>query len=295
MGVGDQSQELEATRVDLGDDLLEKTAVLTVPDSRPAQGTSSSSKALVQVTDSQDAFESARILLSEGFLEDAKQLLRKILIADSTHFLAREKLSEIHELELRQILEGRERVVPRMQTSAEVAPLFDPGQFDSDLIARELELDLGLETVSRLELLARAEAEAQYGVEILRRLRGADARAWIDVGIAYLEMGLCGIAERVFHQAGLEDPQLLPEASLLRAQASFSSGRFSDAEMILDELLARSTDSDRIVLRAECGYWMGRVLERKGQHEEAKRWYREVHQIDATHRDVQDRLRRNNS
>src|SRR4051794_40327574 len=85
----------EATRVDLGDDLL-------IPATPPAMGGPEGGAAEEHSSD--DQYQSARILINEGFTEDAKKLLRKILITDPHHVAARNSLGEILNREMQDLL-----------------------------------------------------------------------------------------------------------------------------------------------------------------------------------------------
>src|SRR5437899_2675476 len=53
--------------------------------------------------DADDEYASAKILLGEGLLEEAKKVLRRILVRDAQYTPAILALREIHESELKQI------------------------------------------------------------------------------------------------------------------------------------------------------------------------------------------------
>jgi tetratricopeptide (TPR) repeat protein len=284
----------EATRVDLGDDLLEKTAVLEVPASRteaaaPVQQSVLLAPPPVQITDPQDSFESARILFSEGFLEEAKQLLRKILMEDSSHAGAKAKLAEIHELELKQLLEDRMAPRPRRMGTQQPEPTLRLDRIDPETIARDLEKDLGLEE-SPLTIVADAANEAKFIASIRSTLRKLQAREQIDLGIGFLEMGL-GAAASIAFEAATEDQDLGQEARLLLAQAHIAHRKLGEAELVLDEVLSRNVAEIPGPIGTEARYWMGRILEERGRWDQAAAWYQEVARLDATHRDTLDRLR----
>ena len=73
--MGSKNKETEGTRLDLGDDLLEKTSVTGMPAMPSA------------AMDAEDSFASAEILLGEGLVEEAKKILRKILRVEPDHLL----------------------------------------------------------------------------------------------------------------------------------------------------------------------------------------------------------------
>ena len=105
------------TRVDMGDDLLEKTAVLVMPGAHahptpapapapaPVHTISSPHQSIAPEPEPlspgpigpeqiADHMQSARILMGEGILEDAKRILRRILLTDPSRLEARRMLDE---------------------------------------------------------------------------------------------------------------------------------------------------------------------------------------------------------
>lgn len=291
MGEGDNPDQLEATRVDLGDDLLEKTAVIQAPPAvaSPPGHAHSASPPAVQITDPQDAYESARILLSEGFQEEAKHLLRRILMEDSSHAGAKAKLAEIHEFELKQLLEGRPSTHPRRLTQPPVEPRLRLEEIDTEAVARLLEKDLNL-TEPPLRLVSDAAGETRFLANLRTTFRGAAAAQKIDAGVAFLEMGLYSAAALLFGEAA-QSGERGAEANLLLAQTQFRAGRLSAAELALDAVGASGEDSDSMIA-LETRYWSARVLEERGREPDAMTWYREVIRLDPTHRDSIDRLRK---
>jgi tetratricopeptide (TPR) repeat protein len=293
MDSGDPLDPTEGTRVDLGDDLLEKTAVAR--PGAPAGSDARTQPPQLVLHDLSDAFESARILQNEGFLDEAKKLLRKILISDSRHWEAKEKLAEIHELELKQILEGREPVRPRLRGMDPSPAPEHPSDFDADAIRSRLVRDLNLEPRDEdgpLELVRDAGTSANYVQFLVRKLGALDARASLDLGIAYFEMGLYSVAERLFELSGQLDTSGMAESAVLRVEALVQLERWADAEMVLDEVLARGMADLEAYTRLECAYWKARILSARGRGGEAEAWFLEVIQADPTYRDALDRYHR---
>src|SRR4051794_3122912 len=100
-GSGDSTR----TTVDLGDDLLERTASHTANSfhiPKPVDDVHVESAPPLPTTADEiaDQLQSAKILVNEGLVEEGKKLLRRILIADPRNLLARKRLDEIQELEL---------------------------------------------------------------------------------------------------------------------------------------------------------------------------------------------------
>src|SRR4051812_7771187 len=86
------------TSVDLGEDLLESTNTQSPIQTKP------------EILDHQieDQYESARILANEGLVEEAKKVLRRIILLDPAHVAARKKLQEIQSQEMKNIFQETE-------------------------------------------------------------------------------------------------------------------------------------------------------------------------------------------
>lgn len=314
----------DATRVDLGDDLLEFTAT----DSQPADSLRSSIASAassprpesedsaiipdeefakpIALSEIEDQLQSAKILMGEGLVEEAKKILRRILIADPHHVLARQTLSGIHELELKQIF-GEERKIPSFRRRRAETVLSD---LDAERIMRSLDRDLGLGMfgesagleqgvgLSPTGFPMRSEPKAlqEYAESLERQLQGVSGQDRIDLGIAFLEMGIPEIAAEQFKAACrilVSDPEvnesgILPATALL-AYALILVGRAFDATITIQAVL-RDTE----ILhenKTEFFYLMGRAYETMAKPDIAQRWYEQVRESNPRYRDVEMRLR----
>jgi tetratricopeptide (TPR) repeat protein len=261
--------ENNGTRVDLGDDLLEEKAdsggtVAVAPASDDLEG----------------QLQSASILMGEGMLEDAKKILRKILIADSHYVAARAKLDEIHQNELRQIF--ADEPMARFNKKNFLADLID-----TRAVVRSLDHDLKLGIFShedRSDISAIDEFARKLDVEL------ADVSTCdrIDIGIAFLEMGLFRLANRQFRVATL-DVECSRKASALLAYGLILEGRAFDAILCIEPLLLEAdiTNDEKI----EFAYLMGRANEDLHKVAEALRWYGKVCDVFHDYRDAGERMR----
>lgn len=305
-GPGSSYGSGEVTRVDLGDDLLqERTRVLRVGD-EPSLGSTKSAAsppvtpAPIKPETIDDSLETARILASEGFHEEAKKLLRRILISYPRNKLARKRLDEIHEQELQQIFgqneSRRSEILGRFRESRENADI--PYFVDTESVIRALEqeLDLGQETrgwgpslIPSVQEDASALESVSGGIETsFAEAGGASSRDRIDVGIGFLEMGLHELATRQFRLAK-GDPAYLLEATNLLATALIDGGRGFEAANELESIIRDPELSNEE--KIDFFYLMGRAQEQLGKKAESRAWYEQVLAIDPWHRDVKDRLR----
>jgi hypothetical protein len=319
-------QDDGATRVDMGDDLLEKTALLPMPGADPAQAQPQPFSAPqaaspyepspstgpgelipagpIALEQVEDLLESARILSGEGLLEDAKKLLRKILMADPGRVTARKMLEEIHESELKQIFGESDLPRRRPGTRPEDAAL----EASADSVLRGLDRDLGLGVSEDCmpSLFRDREAMERFAAGMDRDFASSPASERIDLGIAFLEMGLAALAVRhfraavgalAFELAEVTDESVRTGASApllaatgLLAFALISDGRGFDATLALQPLLndveiARERKLDLM-------YLMGRAFETLDKPGDALGWYAQAAEIEPHYRDLDERLRR---
>jgi tetratricopeptide (TPR) repeat protein len=284
--------EFEKTRVDLGDDLLEHTAVISRSVEKSDLNTSEGVADLLQ---------SAKILTGEGLLEDAKKVLHRILMAYPTDGVARQKLNEIHELELKQIF-GDGEIKRRPFGKGADLGLSDQ---DSESLMRELDRDLQLGVFSNsgswgdsnpMSLFQDPELMSSFCSQLELDLSQAEAQDWIDLGIAFLEMDLYEIAVRLFSGAFRrseyspgEQNRTFLSASCLLAMALILTGRPFEAVAKVQPLLGDVNISQE--QKAELFYLMGRVYESMQKFGLALQFYKQVMEIDARYRDIDLRIR----
>src|SRR4051812_49290327 len=91
-----------SSSVDLGDDLIANTAdipnyeTLTGIEIRP-QRSKESEAPLNSEEKIKDQLQSVQILVSEGLFDEAKRILRQILVLSANHVEARKRLTEIQD------------------------------------------------------------------------------------------------------------------------------------------------------------------------------------------------------
>ncbi len=299
LNAGVKSQ-IDETRIDLGEDLLEVQPITSLPleladSSSPPVPSSLGPKTKKPFNLSQipDALESAKILFNEGFGEDAKKILHRVLILDPSHASARQCLSEVHELELKQIFgEGSARRHYGQGVDASLA------EADSEEIFRKLDQDLSLGMSKSFSLFDHPDLLESFCRKLERDLirAGAMPRDWIDLGIAFFEMDLYSISERLFLGAGRKldsevyaDQQTLLSATCLLALSLILSGRLFDAVSRLQPMLldVDLKHEDKI----ELFYLMGRTYEAMKRMDLAHYYFHQVIGIDPHYRDIDRRLK----
>lgn len=269
---------VDATSVDLGEDLLNEPT--STDELAPATEhlTSESGR-----SDSDDQLQSARILLNEGLIEEAKKVLRRILIQDPSFVPAHRKLEEIHELELKQIFSDTSGPRINRKPAQESEPEDVIEQLDRDL-------GLGLDTaVSELSIFGNDQAMNEFAEGLELEMQDASARDRLDLGIGFLEMGLHHLAARQFGAAVKED-ELRVSATALLAWTYIMSNRAFDAATLLDPILADSeVDTAE---KKDLMYLMGRAQEALNQRQVARWWYEKTSEIERHYRDIDERLKR---
>ncbi len=294
----------EGTRIDLGDDLLERTAMLQrepTPVAPKAEGLDPHPDPPVPeepppLTQDQipDQLESARILSGEGMTEDAKRLLRKIILVDPSSVAARKMLDQIHETELRQIF-GDTDPGPRRPLGKRTEKV---QEIRAELVMQELDRDLKLGVFEGLSLFKEPGALAELASVLDREYEGARPVDRLDIGIAFLEMEVFDIAIRQFRVAVRDlasNPDaatvdLMVSATSLLAYSLIQGGKAFEATIELQGLLR---DSELMPERKlELIYLMGRAHEALSKPELARQWYEQAAEIDPGYRDLYEKLRR---
>jgi tetratricopeptide (TPR) repeat protein len=117
-----------------------------------------------------------------------------------------------------------------------------------------------------------------------------------DMTIRYA-MGIKQLALRQFDeaissfQAARNDPKNRVEALIHLGTAFFEAGFLDEADDTLGELIKDYPNRDSPRFRDMC-YMRGRVLEKKGQAEEAKKLYSQIFRMESGYKDVAARLKR---
>ena len=278
-------QNKDQSKIDLGEDLLEKVV---------RQSSVGSSEVSLQ-----ERFESARILMQEGFLADAKRELRRIVIRDSEFSEAQKLLQQISDVELKQALDGQS-IRPALTLTSMQYPNEDTQELMQRL-DRELGLGVFLETspsvkLTQFSLLSDPQLIHQYCTDLEKELSQASPKDWIDLGIGFLEMELSHIAIRLFvgaqkkleGQEDSESQELNLSATALLALALLQEGKpyeaYSEVQPLLHHL---DIPVDR---KVELYYLVGRSFESLKKFQLAHEFYSQVIKIDPKYRDTRDRL-----
>jgi tetratricopeptide (TPR) repeat protein len=264
-----QPSDPSQTQIDLGDDLIgTQTLSRPIPEelAPPPEATN-------------ELLLNAKILIGEGLLGEAKQVLRKILLKDSSHVLALEKIAEIQKLEIKQLLNPEENK-NRRNYNRRSSHREEDLDFDGDQVRKNLERDLGIEEGSTYEKIK---------IQIADQFLNASAQDRMDIGVAFLEMELFDEALAHFELAK-QDISFERKATALSIYGKIISGKAFEALLDLDPLIAdEGIESSQ---RVEYGYLMARALEELGKHAEAHAWYRGVLEIESQYRDSFERLKK---
>jgi tetratricopeptide (TPR) repeat protein len=295
------SQSSNETRIDLGEDLLEKTAMIPglpasdAPDSAHAQSPldipSGESGSI------EDLIHSAKILVDEGLVEDAKKILHQILIIDSGNRAALEAMNSIQKEELKVLF--REDITRQRAPHAKIKSQ----EMDPEELMRKLDQDLGLgifgqnspiALASDLSLFQSSKDMETFALKLEKNLAGGKIQDWVDLGIAFLEMDFYQIAVRLFTGACRKiDSEMKGEQSIsatsLLALSLILLGRPFEAISKLQPLLRDvEIKADQ---KVELYYLMGRTYESLKKFDFAIHFYDQVKKIDPRYRDIEYRLR----
>lgn len=229
----------EGTRVDLGEDLV-ATPSVPAPVSRPRPTP-------------RDDLDSARILINEGLLEDARRALFSVLRSEPGNRLALGLLEQIRATEIQAILkpDGRAQVAhPRSQSN-------DPAlrQNPEELIAKlDDDWNLGLAPSDAEIILAR-----RWVTESLEPSSSMQER--MDWAVALIQLGMPEVAVEVLESA----PESLGthESLALHARTNLDCGRFEEARALAESGL-KDADLPKD-LREEMSYIRAVSLMRTGR------------------------------
>jgi len=271
----------QASRIDLGDDLLEATRV----DSRP-QAESDRELEL------SDQLQSAKILIAEGLLDEAKKVLRKILITDHKQAIARQLLEEIHEKELKHLLgdSTRRRFLHSKDQKEEA---FSEALTEQVIRQLDHDLRLGIFNSDGTCNFLDPQTTRDYADRIEREFPSLTAQNRLDLGIAFFEMGLYEIAARQFKAASqgfFQESHKVLEATALLAQTLISAGKSYEAVQLLQTFLGDIFIAPES--KIEFIYLIGLAYEVMNELELAGYWYEQTAQVDPDYRDIEIRLDR---
>lgn len=264
----------DSTRMDLGDDLLQtRTISRSTPNEAPSAAEGSIEELLVN----------SKILIGEGFLDDAKATLRRVLRLDPANLTARDRLIEIQKTEIRRLLGQEENPRSSFLRSKKKQ---DEAENPDDVLS-SLEREIGASSDPSSEFFGTPEASQSFIEELEKLCGGASAQDRIDLGICFLEMELYDVAIRQF-QVAVRDSENEVKARGLLATAFIAQGKFFDAMIELELLVAdQSIPAEG---KTNFGYLAAIAQEGLGNLEAAARWYRAVLLVDPEYRDSKERM-----
>lgn len=269
---------LDATSIDLGDDLLQTKTIHRTPAATAPLNAPSGEPGI------EELLVNSKILVGEGFLDDAKTTLRRVLRMDPSNLTARDRLEEIQKTEIRRLL-GQEES-PRTSFLRSKNKTGETNE-TAESVRVALEKEIGVSSESSLDFFKTPE-ELQVFLEALEKLcAGATPQDRMDLGIGFLEMELYDVAVQQFRIAS-RDIEAERKARGLLATALIAQGKYFDATIEIETLVAdqSSTPEEKI----DFGYLAGVANDGLGDFEAAVRWYRAVLQIDAEYRDTRERM-----
>lgn len=270
----------EPTKIDLGDDLVEKTAIIP----GQAASTVSNSENPEPETAPSELIRNARILLAEGFPEEAKKVLRQLLLADAESEEPRALLEQIHEAELRQMFGSAEPAVRKSFTSSYDESILDA---DSDEIVRLLDRDLGIDC-KEISFFSDERLLAEFADKVDREV-GEFSTDRTDLAIGFIEMGLYSVAIRLVQSLLVaEDEALRLNVSALAGYAHLlNSEPYRTIGVLAPVLSDGEIDQSR---KTECFYLMGRAEQMLGSHAKAMGWYFQAQSNETDYRDISQRI-----
>lgn len=279
----DLPKNFDHTIIDLGEDLLntktltkpvteeslqEPTKKIVLPDENQRESDAQ------QIT-AEEALVNAKILMGENLYEQAKQSLRASLRKHPDHLGLREKLNEIFQIEIKNLLEDREQRKPKKNKKTiiesqecETLQSLMGAEFDKEASALTLE--------DQQKYLSEIEKSSAYN----------SPRDCLDLGTAFFEMGLFYVAAALF-QNSARSAEFEQTSIELRARCFFEMRQPFDAVMELQPLL-----NDSSVLpenKCEASYWIARSQELLGKYDEAVLWYRITDELKNDYRDCKER------
>jgi tetratricopeptide (TPR) repeat protein len=267
------SPDPSKTKIDLGDDLLEeKTIVVSgIPEGLATQNDPHALEASVQ---------NARILLSEGFPEEAKKILRQILLQNKNNVESQKLLEEIHHSELKQIFLVAEPSTRKNYTGGKNTYDESILNVDAEKLLKSLdeEFDLGLDP-SRSQIFFSQELETSSPAPSDR----------IDLAISFIEMELYAHANQLLRAVLRTENSSTLTAVALLAYSHLLSGQYFEVLSVLQPYI-----NDTEVLKEdkiEFFYLMGRANHALARTSEALGWFLYVESIDPSYRDNAERVK----
>lgn len=162
---------------------------------------------------------------------------------------------------------------------------FDLGEVLKDVVAEEPARPAANEAEPVIRSFDDLFQEFQDGIR--SQLGPEDYETHYNLGIAYKEMGLLQEAIEEFRSC-LPGEDRVVDASYMIAQCCKELGQYSEAAEVLQKAAASPHFNDRshIVVK----YELGALLEMSGRKKDALSVFNEIHDTDATYRDVSEKV-----
>ncbi len=273
----DKTLILDQTTVDLGDDLL-KTKTTLSPGASDSEKTADIEMPAKESVS--DWISNSKILLSEGLYDDAKKLLRKVLINDPANAQAPRLLEEVQEIEIQKLLHEEGTSFFRRKKS-------DRDTREPLQVLHELVDDLHLEVEDHDDSpFPDADAESAFQTFLAHVSHGCHARDRLDLGVALMQMHLYDYAVLEFEKAEY-DSDLQTQARGLKAFSLILGGKPFQALLELDPMI--ENPDIEVAAKIDWVYLMARAYEKLENWKDAIYWYQAVAQIDEQYRDTVER------
>ncbi|MBS1959654.1 MAG: hypothetical protein JST80_09305 [Bdellovibrionales bacterium] len=222
----------------------------------------------------EDEVESARILLREGLIEEAKKTLYRVLTQKPRYADAIKLLKQIDELEMHALFQPSRRAVQRH-------PKFE----DPDPIIAKLERDLNLEP----------EAAAGHDERWVtpQALKTEDR---VDLAVAFFEMGCYADALRELIRI---EKKIRIENTFLGSQGVAVVGMIAQSLVNLDRAYEAKIKLEPVLNEADLNhedkltlyYCMGICEQALGHPNLALGWYQKISETDVDFRDIRVRIK----
>ncbi|MCC7203268.1 MAG: tetratricopeptide repeat protein [Nitrospirae bacterium] len=261
-------------------ELIQEAAVIN-PSDRRIQEYRDRMTPSAQV-DVSELLEEAEFYAQQGMNDEAVNVYEKILHADPDNQEAKAKLLR---------LKGSQPEIVRpaadagSKDKAVSSPFFDLGEAlkesETEEPVRTFTQEDGPATRSFEELFQ----EFQEGIR--SQLSSEDYETHYNLGIAYKEMGLFQEAIEEFRLC-LPGEHRIIDASFMIALCCKEIGQYSEAAEVLKKAAQSPQFNDRNHLVVK--YELGALLEMSGKKEDALSVFNEIHDTDATYRDVSEKV-----
>lgn len=236
-----------------------------------------------------EELKNSDILETEGFIEESKKILRKILREDPHCVAARIRLEKIHQAEL-DVLFGKRSSLPTTglgKDQKQKNEIVDPQMVDRILYRLEDDFELQAQ-VDGFDFNTTASESPELAKNLAQDIEAGypslSDQDRMDLAIAFLEMGLGAASTEILKHVKEENVSLW----FLSILALLADSKAFDAMLKLEEVMSRSelAREDRV----HFFYLMGRTKEFLGKGEEARTWFEAVVDDDPHYRDAMERL-----